>query len=377
MKERPYTKKGSLPGIFSKTDLAYYIEVIDCFAGIFGWRPTMEPYIPPEMRQVFVRRVNEHMQREFNDFSTDLRRLNQAREHDYRQWDKANPYRFLYSPRDQYWGERPVKSTKLEDIIAQNTPEQLSVADIPEFPAIRELEGLKSFAIAAGFTQGELGELIQWRPRILSSHEQTALAELIHIVANIRSDEGTYQREQKRVNRTYTSVMSLEPMAAKFGPNHTTLPFEKVEPYLRIITERNVWQMTELQNFIVMVLSTLPVALDEKPVYVQSGDYDEAPRRERTQAEMVDSMSRELSNLPRYQAYVKLIDEVQNKQIVRIHALQTHPLPAKTNTDMVAQAIANGHTLCQTREAIDDEIRTRQRRWGHGGNNPPQQSGPI
>ena len=61
MKERPYTKKGSLPGIFSKTDLAYYIEVIDCFAGIFGWRPTMEPYIPPEMRQVFVRRVNEHI----------------------------------------------------------------------------------------------------------------------------------------------------------------------------------------------------------------------------------------------------------------------------------------------------------------------------
>ena len=253
----------------------------------------------------------------------------------------------------------------------------MSVVDFPESPGIQELEGLKSFAIAAGFTQGELGELIQWRPRILSSHEQTALAELIHIVANMRADEGTYQREQKRVNRTYTSVMSLEPMAAKFGPNHNTLPFEKVEPYLRIITERNVWQMTELQNFIVMVLSTLPVALDEKPVYVQSGDYDEAPKRERTQAEMVDSMSRELSNLPRYQAYVKLIDEVQNKQIVRIHSLQTHPLPAKTNTDMEAQAIANGHTLCQTREAIDNEIRTRQRRWGHGGNNPPQQSGPI
>jgi hypothetical protein len=75
--------------------------------------------------------------------------------------------------------------------------------------------------------------------------------------------------------------MSLEPMAAKFGPNHTTLPFEKVEPYLRIITERNVWQMTELQNFIVMVLNTLPVALDEKPVYVQSGDYDEAFRSRR------------------------------------------------------------------------------------------------
>ena len=220
--------------------------------------------------------------------ATDLRRLNQAREHDYRQWDRANPYRFLYSPRDQYWGERPVKSTKLEDIIAQNKPEQLSVADIPESPAIQELEGLKRYAIAAGFTQGELGELIQWRPRILSSHEQTALAELIHIVANMRSDEGTYQREHKRVNRTYTSVMSLEPMAAQFGPNHTTLPFEKVEPYLRIITERNVWQMTELQNFIVMVLNTLPVALDEKPVYVQSGDYDAAPKRERTQAEMVD-----------------------------------------------------------------------------------------
>ena len=88
-------------------------------------------------------------------------------------------------------------------------------------------------------------------------------------------------------------------------------------------------------------------------------------------------MSRALSNLPRYEAYAKLIGEVQGKQIVRTHSLQTHPLPKITNTDMVAQAIANGHTLCQTREAIDDEIRTRQSRWGPGGNNPPQQSGRL
>jgi hypothetical protein len=193
----------------------------------------------------------------------------------------------------------------------------------------------------------------------------------------MRSDEGAYQREQKRVNRTSTSVMSLEPMAAKFGPNHNNLPFEKVEPYLRIVTERNVWQMTELQNFIVMVLNTLPVALDEKPVYVQSGDYDEAPKRERTQAEMVDIMSRELSNLPRYEAYAKLIDEVQNKQIVRTHSLQTHPLPEITKTETYQRAIANGHTLCHTRQAIDNEIRTRQSRWGRGGNNPPPQSGRL
>jgi hypothetical protein len=38
---------------------------------------------------------------------------------------------------------------------------------------------------------------------------------------------------------------------------------------------------------------------------------------------------------------------------------------------MVDQAIANGHTLGKDRDAIEEEIRSRQSRWQDGGQSPP------
>jgi hypothetical protein len=166
--------------------------------------------------------------------------------------------------------------------------------------------------------------------------------------------------------------MSVDAMVVKFGPNHNDLPFQKVEPYLRIITERNVWQMTHMQYFIIKVLGALPVALEEHPVYVQSGEYDEAPRRERTQAEMVDVMTRELVNLPPFHAYVKLIDEESGQQMVRTHNIQTRPLPKETKSAWVAERLETvTRRYCKTRAAIEEEIRTRQSRWQRGSEPPP------
>jgi hypothetical protein len=81
-------------------------------------------------------------------------------------------------------------------------------------------------------------------------------------------------------------------------------------------------------------------------------------------------MAQELVNLPRFQAYAKLIDERQGRQIVRTHQMQTLPLPAMKSPEMEAQAIANGYTLCKKRDDIEAEIRERQSRWGRGPEPP-------
>ena len=87
---------------------------------------------------------------------------------------------------------------------------------------------------------------------------------------------------------------------------------------------------------------------------------------------MTNEMAQELGKLPRFQAYVKIIDEVQDEQIVNTHRIKTNPLPKITNTYMVDQAMANGHTLGKDRDAIEEEIQERQSRWLRGASSPPQ-----
>jgi hypothetical protein len=107
----------------------------------------------------------------------------------------------------------------------------------------------------------------------------------------------------------------------------------------------------------------------ENHMKVATGNYVEKPYHVRQFHDMSDEMTQELTKLPRFQAYTKLIDESQKKQVVRTHRIETHPLPKITNTNMEAQAITNGHTLGKERDAIDEEIRTRQSRW-QGGSSP-------
>jgi hypothetical protein len=78
---------------------------------------------------------------------------------------------------------------------------------------------------------------------------------MIELVANCRVDEATYHREQNRINRAYTAVMSLYPMIEKFGKAVSELPFEKTEDYLRTVVERIVWQMTDMQQFILQAFN--------------------------------------------------------------------------------------------------------------------------
>jgi hypothetical protein len=111
---------------------------------------------------------------------------------------------------------------------------------------------------------------------------------------------------------------------------------------------------------------------------VQSGAYDEAPKRERTQGEMNDIMSRELVNLPRFRAYTKIIDEHDGEQTVKTRIIDTLPLTRDSDyavsSDVVRYKMTQfGYKLCQSRTAIGEEIKERQKPWRQGSE-PPQRS---
>ena len=88
--------------------------------------------------------------------------------------------------------------------------------------------------------------------------------------------------------------------------------------------------------------------------------------------EMTNQMAQELTKLPRFIAYARIISEVAGKQIVGNHLMQTLPMPKITNVNMESVAIANGQTLCKLREDIKADIRERQTKWRRGPEPPKQ-----
>jgi hypothetical protein len=85
---------------------------------------------------------------------------------------------------------------------------------------------------------------------------------------------------------------------------------------------------------------------------------------ERTQQDLVNEMAQELSSLPQYTAYAKLIAEQNGVQRVLKHKIQTFPLPpAVRSAEIEASLLEKSHVLCQERELIEEEIRERQERW--------------
>jgi hypothetical protein len=114
------------------------------------------------------------------------------------------------------------------------------------------------------------------------------------------------------------------------------------------------------------------LARPENQVLAYSSQFVETEVNTYPTQEMINQMAKEIGKLPPFQAYTRIIDANQNQQTVRTHRIKTNPLPEITNTHMVSQAIANGHTLGKDRDAIEEEIRERQSRWRPGAGGAPQ-----
>jgi hypothetical protein len=117
-----------------------------------------------------------------------------------------------------------------------------------------------------------------------------------------------------------------------------------------------------------------------EPVQRASGRYDEEPKREMTQGEMIDIMAQELANLPRFTAFAKVIEERNGVQTVRKCKIATRPLPLlpeRLLTDAAAHppasvierwTIAAG--LSVPRRRIEQELQARQDQWQRRAGRP-------
>jgi hypothetical protein len=84
----------------------------------------------------------------------------------------------------------------------------------------------------------------------------------------------------------------------------------------RILNERFKWHITQLANFIEACFVKCAELLRAEPIKVPSGKFEEKMKVERTQADMINEMAQELSNLPRFTAYAKVLQETDGVQTV-------------------------------------------------------------
>jgi hypothetical protein len=351
-------------------ELARILKVIECFSGVFGWRPTMEPYIPDDMRALFVRRINDHRERNHRDFSNDIQMQHRAIEHDAEKWIRHHPYAF----RDEHPPQGyPMTAHEVQKIIDDHKPKDWHVSDIPETLAIEDIWSLRNSAITLGFTQAELETLIQWRIRPLHPLEARRLTEVVTMTLQMRADPGRYRQEWPRVRRSYTAMMAHDLIVTKFGRAHTSLPEEAVMPYLQTVTGRIAWQLATLQQFILRAFRSCPAVFARAPVQVSSGTYDEAPKREKTQGELIDEMAVAMTQTPRFTAYAKVIHEQDGHQTVLKRKIVTRPLPGLPERPLTD---AEGHSpstiielntiragLYRPRAQIEHEVRQRREHW--------------
>jgi hypothetical protein len=117
------------------------------------------------------------------------------------------------------------------------------------------------------------------------------------------------------------------------------------------------------------------------PVKIPSGKYDETMKVERTQADLINEMAQELTNLPNHTAYVKLLQVAESgAQTVLKRRVQTEPLlrlpdgSQNTNPDYIEQSVlkTTREASCRPRADIEVELAKRQQPWrGTGRDVPP------
>jgi hypothetical protein len=195
-----------------------------------------------------------------------------------------------------------------------------------------------------------------------------------YIIMNIpdRLPEGDYTS-----SKVYNEIYGGEPLPNKCLPHVFTQ--EEIASIIKLC-EADLTEYIQTGRTSSILFTAIDEMFDflnllskpENHIRVPSGQYVKKHVNVRPVHDMTNEMAQEIGKLPPYHAYVKLIDNNQNEQVVRTHRIKTNPLPEITNTHMEAQAIANGHTLGKDRDAIEEETRERQNRWRPGSGEAPQ-----
>ena len=140
-----------------------------------------------------------------------------------------------------------------------------------------------------------------------------------------------------------------------------------------IDTNRMLRVISDLVEFCNLLIKS------ENHVKVQSGQYVEKLVHVRPVHDMTDEMAQELTNLPKFTAYAKVIQEQGGRQAVIKHKMQTLELPEsyleeaediKYLPDLITLHIGFSKYY-KERTQIEEEIRQRLEKWRKGRTEEP------
>ena len=317
----------------TKEEVALMFTLLMKWGGIFGLFPTMEACTSESGKVRYLQLANEKQKRAYQEALS--------------KWKTMDKRYSIYST---------------------DPPPPPEIGYVPDgFPSDNYIREWQGYAREAGMADYEIEKFIVWEEKNITPEGFKTLAEILRINANAMVDDAIkdteeYDRNYKRLVQDYVAWMAYLPMQYKLGVDFTDLPFEKRAPYLQLVTNRIHWQLEEIQFFVPWLFLWIPHSLSSQPVKVASGHYDETLRVERTQQDLVNEKAIELSGLPRYTAYAKVLFEKDNKQTVWTGKIYTNPLPPQKN-NLEAEAIKTGHKFSRLRSDIEKQIRERQEKW--------------
>jgi hypothetical protein len=383
MYQKPITNNNYKDRPKTDEEISLIMKVIECVGGVLGFRPVMRPFMPAEKRQLILNAMRDRWVQERKESLADFERHRPDTRIDWHWEEKypsgAGPMRDLKKRQLEEFeqlkaeGQAKIDRLRRDGLNPDRLPREIALAEVKEVPLI---------ALREGVSAHEAENLIEWEVMWLPTLEQQALRALVTLVANMHVDKAAYDLHWSRVYHEYIKIMAFYKMRGRFGDRYPQLDKETTRPYLKHVTERLVWQMTELQKWILMLFQYCPAVLEREPVHLPSSHYDETPKREKTQGEVIDEIARELVGLPRYTAFAKVIQERGGVQVVLKRKIETIPMPQVPQrylTDPKYLALRGSierNTIqagtCLPRVLIEAELRHRRERWQRSRPSAPE-----
>jgi hypothetical protein len=322
-------------------EIMQILGIILDLGGVMGFYPAMQPYIPDDMRQLLAFRINEKNERR-------IREIQQEYHAGRRGIDDPSYYRHESADFRDFPG---LMDKYINSDIKKKYPElvkQTTIDDIPDIVQAGSISWWRDHALFYGFSSHECEKLIQWKKMEILPELAKPIISLIESTANMGIKGNAENLAQISQDFVFAMLMYCK----------LFYPVDFVKSHTDQIVDRSMWQIAEIMSF-VTYLRAVGSMLSAMPIKTKSGVYTETVRMERTQIDIVNEMVQELSSLPRFIAYAKILEG----DTVKKHKIKTHPLEELEPHDF---GICEIEMYCKSRETIEQEIADRQARWKAG-----------
>jgi hypothetical protein len=355
--------------------ISIILKIMECFSGVMGLRPVMFSFLPDANLEKLMRIIQK------NDVRLAKDRLALAKEALLQLQKDTAGTGWMFPRKEEFIGnlQREIHDpTIITSGIAQILAGQKIASNVT-----RKI--VQNLGISHGMSVSDAETLFEWEIRQMLPEEKKTLEELTELIANFETDHEAYKKNHTRVTKQYFTRMNFIQMVIKFGAKIDNLPNETMIPYLKQVQERVHWQLLELQYFITWCFVGLPGILQKNPIKIPSGKYEEKHLIDRTQADLINLMSQELTNLPRFTAFTKLAYEQDDAQDVfkgkmktaKLHKIVCNDLQSYSNslTTAIGKHTADLNYVLR-RYRIEKELRRRQNAWRNKPQEPPLEDPP-